>query len=206
MSLELQHLPRLSEVRTVRIAVEVESIVQNGDYISARRGRDDYMHRIRDAVDEGKHDLFDLPDGPEPSEYESEWEAFHGTVHLDLTPDEWTRVCEGMCIDLAEHDGHQLALPNPDYVEETLGILSEEGILPAVALTGTDQGWGIGSHQPSLIASFYVGFLVSGVGADRNALDAIQELLSGTEWGVGDLETIAEILRSTGRTIEEPNT
>ena len=36
------------------------------------------------------------------------------------------------------------------------------------------------------------------------ALDQLAGLLDGREWNVGDLETIADVLRRTGRTIGEP--
>lgn len=39
---------------------------------------------------------------------------------------------------------------------------------------------------------------------DTEALDAIQDLLSGRVWDVEDLEIIAGILEQTGRSIDEP--
>jgi hypothetical protein len=39
---------------------------------------------------------------------------------------------------------------------------------------------------------------------DTRALNAIQEMLSGVQWDAGTLADVAEIVRSTGRTIAEP--
>jgi hypothetical protein len=38
---------------------------------------------------------------------------------------------------------------------------------------------------------------------DSNALDAIAALMSGTEWEASTLDDIAEIVRSTGRVIDD---
>jgi hypothetical protein len=37
------------------------------------------------------------------------------------------------------------------------------------------------------------------------ALDTIADLLDGREWSVEDLDTVAEIVRDTGREIRDPN-
>ncbi len=39
---------------------------------------------------------------------------------------------------------------------------------------------------------------------DRNALDAIAYMLADSEWGVGMLEDIADLVRTTGRSIANP--
>jgi hypothetical protein len=38
--------------------------------------------------------------------------------------------------------------------------------------------------------------------ADKTALDAIQHMLRDPEWGVGMLEDIADLVRATGRDVE----
>lgn len=40
--------------------------------------------------------------------------------------------------------------------------------------------------------------------SDTNALDAIHALLDGEQWHAGTIETVAEIVARTGRTIAEP--
>jgi hypothetical protein len=39
---------------------------------------------------------------------------------------------------------------------------------------------------------------------DRDAIDAIHEVLDGTEWSIDMLDTIADVIRLTGRTLREP--
>lgn len=43
------------------------------------------------------------------------------------------------------------------------------------------------------------------ISADTAAVEAIHRILDGREWGAEDLESIAEIVRGTGRTIGEPH-
>lgn len=70
-----------------------------------------------------------------------------------LTPEEWADVAAGYLLELGD-----LALPE-DH-SQTMGIITEDGLIPAVAINGTDEGWNYGYHEPRLIASFYVALAV----------------------------------------------
>lgn len=170
-------IPTIDRVDTVRLAVSCESIVNtnlvDGEHLAARALRD-YFAPIVDNIDEDRANLVDVDvDEPVESEYEPDWAVFAGSAFLDVTPDQWLAIADGYCLGLGlpwvrvddgywgprYHQRHRIpALP--DTVEPTMGILDERGITPAVSIPYTDEGWDDFTHQPQLIASFYVALLL----------------------------------------------
>jgi len=116
-----------------------------------RATRNDYLSRITDVV--GK-EWADAGDELEESEYDSDVVCWAGKVVADMTLDEWLQVASNLCID---HEDNQVL---PDRVDDTMGVLTGQGIVPAVSIPGTDEGWGMGGYEPSIIASFYVSVMV----------------------------------------------
>lgn len=177
-------IPMLADVTAVRLAITCESILDDrrgedaDDY--ARTAAKHYAAKLADVIG---WEHVDVTEDAEDSEYDSEWTAYHVSCFVDVTPDEWVKIADAYCLDLdwsewseeeraATGSGrHKLtdhtdipAIP-VDYVP-TLGILGVDGITPAVAIEGTDQGWGDNSGEPILIASFYVALMLKGDDAD----------------------------------------
>lgn len=178
MTLDDRHLiPTIHTVAAVRIAASVEvwptwptdpdpDAVQQA-LARARAAIRAYFLPLRDALDDDRLDLID--DDAEDvvrSEYDSDVLAVEGSAHLTVTPDEWLAIADGWLLDLDwiddENGGSyrtddRAAIPAlPDNIVPTLGILDETGVIPAVAIEGTDRGWGDGGYEPAMVASLYV--------------------------------------------------
>jgi hypothetical protein len=70
-----------------------------------------------------------------------------------LSVEEWIQLADAYCIEL---EGRAV----PERHTPTMGIITVEGLIPAVSIYGTDEGWNEGYYEPSLIASFYVAVLM----------------------------------------------
>ena len=172
-------IPMLADVDTVRLAITCESIIdeRRGDDAEdyARVALKHYASRITDVI--GTEHV-DVGEEVEDSEYDSAWRAFHMSCFIDVTPEQWRDIADGFCMDLdwsewsddeyartgrgrhkLDDMAHIPALPNRGLVD-TMGILGADGITPAVAIEGTDEGWGDYSGEPILCASFYVALLL----------------------------------------------
>lgn len=145
--------PPADIVTAVKVGVTVECLVDGFGESSARATVRGFVGRL--AVGDV---VTDVAEAVELSEWSSDLgPAVSGTAWGYMTPDEWRDVAYSLCIDLP--DGR--VLPDSGVVG-TLGMLDGEGITPAVAIEGVDEGW-----DAPVIASFYVAFLVDGEGADR---------------------------------------
>ena len=160
-----------------RLAEDVERALHN-----ARLAVRDYLAPIARTVGA---DAVDRGEDVEESDYDGSVLAFHGSAFVDVAPEQWLTISDGYGLDL---DWRELpdgpphaeriddpadipALPDERYLVPTLGILGADGLIPAVAIEGTEEGWGSYSHEPSLIASFYVALAMrdgSAEGADAS--------------------------------------
>lgn len=91
--------------------------------------------------------------GEEPvdSEYDDQ-QCYAGTASAEMSVEEWLKVADGYCMTIEDCE----VLPDDEYLVPTMGVITLDGVIPAVAIQGTDQGWGYGGYEPALIASFYV--------------------------------------------------
>jgi hypothetical protein len=124
-----------------------------------RATRDDYLSRLTDVV--GK-EWADAGEAPEESEHDVDVLCWAGKVVADMTLAEWLQVANNLCIDI--EDGQVL----PDRVDDTMGVLTGQGVVPAVSIPGTDEGWNMGHYDPQVIASFYVSVMLH----DETSTDA----------------------------------
>ena len=105
----------------------------------------------------------------EESEFGTESLVFAGSVSVDVSPAEWLKISDAFCMELdyipdPNNEGMHYRTEDfslipalPEEITPTLGILSwKDGLIPAVAIEGTEEGWGSGGHEPCLFASFYV--------------------------------------------------
>ena len=182
-------IPKLSEVTAVRLAITVEvwpyfpdaphlydgqdhSAVADEVVASLARARGtirDYLRPLRDALpdDDPRAEVID-DDAAEvvPSDYDRDVYCVEGSAHLTLTPAEWLVASRGWCLDLdwtddgRTYDPERIPALPADQLTATLGILDETGVIPAVAIEGTQEGWGYGGYEPDVLASFYVALAV----------------------------------------------
>lgn len=90
----------------------------------------------------------------------------------------YVQYADGSVICLQCHEGRHSECPDTD---EGSGVLGDRGYNCECG-PGDDAG---------------------GAAADARAVEAIAEMLRDPEWGVGMLEDIAELVRGTGRTVED---
>lgn len=153
--------PQRDEVAWVRVFASCESVIQGGtvgEFVGseeadrssqlARNSLEDYFGGFNEVAGPAVW----LGDEPEASQYDSDLRVWAGSVDAMMTVDEWLSVAEHFGIEIDEGE----ILPPDDRLTLTLGILDHTGITPAVAIEGTDEGWGYGGYEPSLLASFYV--------------------------------------------------
>lgn len=175
--------PTLDRVETVRLAITCEvwpdlpdartSSVDDAQVVEAiRQAADtlaDYFAPILSAVSgDERHGLVDLGDDVEPSEYDADVLAVCGNAFVDVTPAEWLTIADGYCLDLQwrEHPDHagqiireddwRLIPVLPADAAMPVDLLTVEGMIPAVAVPHTDEGWGVGGYEPTVVASFVV--------------------------------------------------
>lgn len=149
--------PNKEDVAWVRVFVGCESVIFGGPTENVER-----MSRLARASLQDYLGPFERAEAPgvwigeevEPSEYDSDLQVWAGQVDSLLTVDEWIQVARDY--DMEIEDGQ--LLPADERITSTMGILDASGIVPAVAIEGTDEGWGFGGYEPSLIASFAVAF------------------------------------------------
>lgn len=161
-------IPKLDEIEGVYVAVTCESLI-NGyetwpneevaehESVLARKALFNYfapLARVKDYLAPTPDDI-DL-DHVHPTEHGIEAHCYTWQVSTFLTVDEWVEVADWYGIEL---NGRAV----PEEHGHTMGILSEYGHLPAVAIEGTDEGWNSGMWEPQLIASFYVAVLMKEV-------------------------------------------
>lgn len=169
-------IPVLADLTAVRLAITCEVWPTfPGDrhnppdpadiHIAIARARQtlrDYFRPLRDVLTDDRADLIDDDaDDVVRSEHDAEVLAVEGSAHLTLTPDEWLAASHGWLLDLDWTGDGRTDNPSeipalPDRIVPTLGILDADGITPAVAIEGTDHGWGYGGYEPTVVASFYV--------------------------------------------------
>jgi hypothetical protein len=154
--------PRRGDVAWVRVFASCESVIHTeaepGDLVAseevsrwsqrARSALEDYFG----AFEEVAGPSIWLGEEPEPSTYDSDLTVWAGSVDVMMTVDEWLSVAEQFCMEIEEGE----ILPPDDQLTLTLGILDHTGVTPAVAIEGTEEGFGHGGYEPSLLASFYV--------------------------------------------------
>ena len=155
-----ERIPQLDEVDQVYIAITCESLIDEAHIAEAdEEGRGAAELRAWQSLRAYFAPLAAVR--PEWA-YDADVDHIHQSEFTDarcfvwqvggwLTPDEWARISAGYLIDDV---GHGQALPD-DFVP-TLGIITDEGHIPAVAIEGTHEGWGVGGYEPQLIPSFYV--------------------------------------------------
>lgn len=173
---ETNPIPTLDKVDHLYLAIGVESIIQGE--------KEEDLHRARKAVEEyfgwredeqlarlAEYVSLEL-DEPEESEYGIDDKVFYGEFFGTVTVQEWLRIQNHYCLDLDWVDDSEVSgwryrtddLPLipaiPDRFEETMGILGPDGLIPAVNIPYTDEGWGEDGYEPALIASFYVAIAV----------------------------------------------
>lgn len=117
----------------------------------------DYLNPLHTALPDGdpRHDLVDdNADDIVRSQHTSDILCVEGSAHLTLTPDEWRTAADRWCLDLDWSDqgrihdpAHIPALP-ADRIVPTLGMLAIDGLIPAVAIEHTDEGYGWGATNP----------------------------------------------------------
>ena len=142
-------IPKLSEVTAVRLAITVEVWPYFPDAPHLYDGQD--HSAVAEVV---------------PSDYDRDVYCVEGSAHLTLTPAEWLVASRGWCLDLdwtddgRTYDPERIPALPADQLTATLGILDETGVIPAVAVEGTQEGWGYGGYEPDVLASFYVALAV----------------------------------------------
>lgn len=174
-----REIPTLDRVESVALAISVESIVdeRRGDDREeyARRAMREYLDRIRSNVDSETAARIDESDESDESDYDSEWRAYHGSFFGTVDVPTWLKIANDYCLDLDwiderddsgewvgryRTDDLSLIPAVPDDVVPTMGILGHPdaglGVIPAVAIEGTHEGWGDYSGEPILLVSFYV--------------------------------------------------
>lgn len=148
--------PNPDDVTGVLLAVKTEVLVyDDAEELWALRVLKDYFRNISDVVGE---DGIWIGEEVEQSEYASDLRCWAGEAFVEVELDEWREIAEAFRIDL-EDDG--ILPPDRDLVL-TLGTLTAEGVIPAVCIEGTDEGWGSSSYEPDVLASFYVSLRVRG--------------------------------------------
>jgi hypothetical protein len=150
-------LPRRDEVAGVLLSVSCESWIGD-DPVADHRALRDYFR----AISEVAPGAVDIGDEPEPSSFDVDVECFKGVAHGLVTLEEWLRIADGLLLDLGDDE----VLP-PGDVSPTMGILDPTGLLPAVSLSGTEEGFGYGGYEPRLVASFYIAITTHETGDER---------------------------------------
>ena len=151
MTDDMMIYPKPDDVDMVLVCADVEVWTDPDDEARSRNDRatrDDYLARAGN----GGGLRTELSSEPETSEHGVEEWCWHGKVVAELTVEQWRKVCDDLCIDVDDDS----LLPDRG-VEDTMGILCDYGVVPAVAIMGTDEGW-----DADVIASFYVAFLTKG--------------------------------------------
>jgi hypothetical protein len=161
-------IPTLDEIEGVYVAVTCESII-NGyetwpneevaerESVLARKALFNYfspLARVKAHLAPTEDDI--TLDHVHPTEHGIEAHVYTWQVSTFLNVEEWEQVADWYGIEL---DG----LAVPERHVDTMGIISEYGHLPAVAIEGTDEGWNSGMWEPALLASFYVAVLMKEV-------------------------------------------
>lgn len=148
--------PNPDDVTGVLLAVKTEVLVHDGvPELWALRVLKDYFRNISDVVGE---DAVWIAEEVEQSEYDRDLRCWAGEAFVEVEPDQWRRIAEGFQIDL-EDDG--ILPPDRDLIP-TLGTLTASGVIPAVCIEGTDEGWESSSYEPDVLASFFVSLRVRG--------------------------------------------
>ena len=161
--------PRPDEVEFIYLNVTCEALVQDHDrdpfpgvqdesvagpsqYETGEDGSalSDLRAYFAPITDRLGSDSVYLDDEPLDSEYDSDWLCYQGQANVEVSVSDWLRIADTYCMDIA--DDQVL----PEVVVETMGVLDERGITPAVAIEHTDEGFGCMWREPQLLASFYV--------------------------------------------------
>ena len=154
-------IPALEDISGVYVAVSCESLLQDwkdipseqvADAIAmdAYRSLKDYFRPFASVRPELECTVD--PDHLEHSEHTGE-ACYAWQQDAFLSVEEWVQLADAYCIEL---DGKAVPVSHVP----TMGIITAEGLVPAVAIEGTDEGWNVGYYEPSLIASFYVAVLM----------------------------------------------
>jgi hypothetical protein len=154
--------PHRDDVAWVRVLAECESVVHAGGRVGevvSSEDRDRWSRLARASL-EDYFGPFERVAGPavwlgdevEASQHDSELMVWAGSVDVMMTIEEWLQVADDFGLEIDEDE----VLPPDDVLTPTMGILDVGGVTPAVAISGTDEGWGHGGYEPGLIASFYV--------------------------------------------------
>lgn len=139
-------LPTRSQVDRVFLSVTCESWL--GDEPSADLA---VLRAYFEPIRKVAPDAVDIGDEPAASVHDREVECWWGVAEADLTLDQWLEVARDYLLEIGEDE----VLP-ADRLVETMGVLTGFGVRPAVALEGTEEGWGSSWYQPALLASFYI--------------------------------------------------
>ena len=91
-------------------------------------------------------------DRDDKTEYVNSHNGMHRKWVGELTREQWKVFAKAYCIDLDDND-------IPEDYEDTMGSLTEYGIIPAIAVDNTD-GWGCAYYgsQPVIDSQMYLSF------------------------------------------------
>lgn len=154
-------IPALEDIAGVYVVVSCESLLQDWKDIPSEEVADriamDAYRSLKDyfkpfATVRPELECSVDPDHLEHSEHTGE-ACYAWKQDAYLTVKEWVKLADAYCIDL---EGRAV----PERHTYTMGIITADGLVPAVSIDGTDEGWNSGYYEPSLIASFYVAVMM----------------------------------------------
>lgn len=153
----MDRFPKEHEVELVKLAFSAESIIQDGwGESKAREALSDLTLPFKHVmgVEWCERHLWIEDDEAEESRDIEDAMVFASQVYAEVTVEQWKALASKWLIDLEA--GEVL----PENVEQTLGIMTAEGVVPAVSIPGMDEGYGYGGYEPALIVSLYVAVLL----------------------------------------------